>query len=386
MQKFIPFAQPLFGREEISEIGKALESGWVTLGPRTKQFEEEFANYVDSKYAIALSSCTAGLLLALLAGDIGKGDEVITTILTFAATANPIVQVGAKPVFIDIDPQTLNIDIEKIEQNITNKTKALMIMHYGGQAVEMDKIKKLAKKYKLLIIEDAATAVGTEFKGKRVGSIGDMTVFSFHAIKNMSTGDGGMLTTNSKKFADKVSLLRLHGMSKDAWKRHSASGSWRYDVSTPGYKYNMTDIQAAIGIHQLRKLDKFIKIRQSYAKVYDNIFSKIDEIQIPHLIENSRHARNLYTIQIDFSNLKIKRDEFIEELKKMNIGANVYYMPLFELSFYRKKFNLKEKSFPEAYEAFRKMVTLPLYPKLSKQEINYIASSVKDLIIKNRKK
>lgn len=386
MQKFIPFAQPLFGREEISEIGKALESGWVTLGPRTKQFEEEFANYVDSKYAIALSSCTAGLLLALLAGDIGKGDEVITTILTFAATANPIVQVGAKPVFIDIDPQTLNIDIEKIEQNITNKTKALMIMHYGGQAVEMDKIKKLAKKYKLLIIEDAATAVGTEFKGKRVGSIGDMTVFSFHAIKNMSTGDGGMLTTNSKKFADKVSLLRLHGMSKDAWKRHSASGSWRYDVSTPGYKYNMTDIQAAIGIHQLRKLDKFIKIRQSYAKVYDNIFSKIDEIQIPHLIENSRHARNLYTIQIDFSNLKIQRDEFIEELKKMNIGANVYYMPLFELSFYRKKFNLKEKSFPEAYEAFRKMVTLPLYPKLSKQEINYIASSVKDLIIKNRKK
>jgi dTDP-4-amino-4,6-dideoxygalactose transaminase len=216
MDKFIPFAQPLFGKEEKDEVLDALDSGWVTLGPRTHQFEEDFAKYVGSKYAVAMSSCTAGLFLSLLASGISKGDEVITTILTFAATANPIVQLGGVPIFVDVMEDSLNIDVSKIEEKITKKTKALMIMHYGGQAVDMAKVKSLAKKYKLLIIEDAATAVGTEYKGTRIGNIGDATVFSFHAIKNMSTGDGGMVTTNNKNLYDKLCLLRLHGMSKDA--------------------------------------------------------------------------------------------------------------------------------------------------------------------------
>lgn len=385
MEKFIPFAQPLFGKEEKDEIINALDSGWVTLGPRVKQFEKDFADYVGSKYAVALSSCTAGLFLALKSLKIGKGDEVITTILTFAATANPIIQVGAKPVFVDIEKDTLNIDVNKIEEKITNNTRALMIMHYGGQACNMQSIKKLAKKYNLLIIEDAATAVGTDYKGKRIGSIGDVTVFSFHAIKNMSTGDGGMLTTNSKKIADSVMLFRLHGMSKDAWKRHSASGSWKYDVVLPGYKYNMTDIQAAIGIHQLKKLDHFIKVRQDYSAIYDKKFSEIDEVEIPLNNLHSRHARNLYTVQIDFSKLKTNRDQFIEELKKRKIGANVYYMPLYELSYYSTSFKLEASQFPIAESAFRKMVTLPIYPKMSRQEVKYVADIVREIIDKNRK-
>jgi dTDP-4-amino-4,6-dideoxygalactose transaminase len=380
MDKFIPFAQPLFGKEEKDEVLDALDSGWVTLGPRTHQFEEDFAKYVGSKYAVAMSSCTAGLFLSLLASGISKGDEVITTILTFAATANPIVQLGGVPIFVDVMEDSLNIDVSKIEEKITKKTKALMIMHYGGQAVDMAKVKSLAKKYKLLIIEDAATAVGTEYKGTRIGNIGDATVFSFHAIKNMSTGDGGMVTTNNKNLYDKLCLLRLHGMSKDAWKRHSAVGSWRYDVSLPGYKFNMTDIQAALGIQQLKKLDKFIAVRQKYASIYDEKFSKIAEIRIPHNDTSNRHARNLYTVQIDISKLTITRDQIVEEMKKRNIGANVYYMPLYELSFYKKDLKVKPSDFPVAQKVFKKMLTLPLYPKMTIEEVNYVADTLIEIV------
>jgi dTDP-4-amino-4,6-dideoxygalactose transaminase len=380
MDKFIPFAQPLFGKEEKDEVLDALDSGWVTLGPRTHQFEEDFAKYVGSKYAVAMSSCTAGLFLSLLASGISKGDEVITTILTFAATANPIVQLGGVPIFVDVMEDSLNIDVSKIEEKITKKTKALMIMHYGGQAVDMAKVKSLAKKYKLLIIEDAATAVGTEYKGTRIGNIGDATVFSFHAIKNMSTGDGGMVTTNNKNLYDKLCLLRLHGMSKDAWKRHSAVGSWRYDVSLPGYKFNMTDIQAALGIQQLKKLDKFIAVRQKYASIYDEKFSKIAEIRVPHNDTSNRHARNLYTVQIDISKLTITRDQIVEEMKKRNIGANVYYMPLYELSFYKKDLKVKPSDFPVAQKVFKKMLTLPLYPKMTIEEVNYVADTLIEIV------
>jgi len=253
-------------------------------------------------------------------------------------------------------------------------------MHDGGQAVDMAKVKSLAEKYKLLIIEDAATAVGTEYKGTRIGNIGDATVFSFHAIKNMSTGDGGMVTTNNKNLYDKLCLLRLHGMSKDAWKRHSAVGSWRYDVSLPGYKFNMTDIQAALGIQQLKKLDKFIAVRQKYASIYDEKFSKIAEIRVPHNDTSNRHARNLYTVQIDISKLTITRDQIVEEMKKRNIGANVYYMPLYELSFYKKDLKVKPSDFPVAQKVFKKMLTLPLYPKMTIEEVNYVADTLIEIV------
>jgi dTDP-4-amino-4,6-dideoxygalactose transaminase len=385
MRSFIHLAQPLFGEEEKKEVLAALDSGWVTLGPRTKQFEEDFAKYVGAKYAVAVSSCTAGLYLALLAAGIGEGDEVITTVLTFAATANTIIHTGARPVFIDVDPKTLNIDPALIEKKITKKTKALMIMHYGGQSCDMTAIKKIALKHKLLIIEDAATAVGTEWKGKKIGCIGDLTVFSFHAIKNMSTGDGGMVTTNSRKLADEMTILRLHGMSKDAWKRHTATGNWRYDVVAPGYKFNMTDIQAAIGIHQLKKLDKFIKIRQKYAKMYDRGFAKTPEITVPFVDERGRHARNLYTVFVDTSNLKIDRDQLVQELKKEQVGANVYYMPLFELSFFRDSLKLNPKEYPVSAEVFPQMLTLPIYPKMTEEDVKYVIQTLNSIIEKNRK-
>ncbi len=385
MKQYIHFAQPLFGKEEKKEILDALDSGWVTLGPRTKQFEENFAQYVGSKYAIGVSSCTAALHLSLIVSGIKQGDEVITAPFTFAATANVIIHVGATPVFVDIDPKTFQIDVSKIEQKITKKTKAIIPVHYGGQPVEMDKILELAKKYKLIVIEDAAHAVGTQYKGRRIGNIGDLTCFSFHPIKNISTGDGGMITTNNKAYAEELGRLRLHGMSKDAWKRHSALGSWQYDVSVPGFKYNMTDIQASLGIHQLKKLDSFIQKREEYAKLYDEALNKIPEITIPFVMENIRHARNLYTILIDTEKLKISRNELVELLKKANIGVSVYFIPLHLFTLYKSRFGYKEGDFPITEAVYEKIISLPLYPKMTKTQIIYVIKTLSSLIPKNKK-
>lgn len=385
MSKFIHFAQPLFGKEEKKEILDALDSGWVTLGPRTREFEENFARYTGAKYAIGVTSCTAALHLSLIAAGVGPGDEVITTIFTFAATVNTIIQVGAKPVLVDIDEKTLNINPGKIEEKITKKTKAIMPMHYGGQSCDMDIIMKIARKYKLIVIEDAATAIGTEFKEKKVGNIGDLTCFSFHPIKNISTGDGGMITTNNKKFYERLIPLRLHGMNKDAWKRHTASGSWKYDILEPGYKYNMSDIQAALGIWQLKKLNNFIKIRERYAKIYDKELGKIDVVTLPYVSPKGKHARNLYTIRIDAGGLTIDRDRIVDILKEKNIGVSVYYIPLYDFSYYKKQLNLNEKDFPIASKVYSNMMSLPLYPKMSKDEVLYVCNTLESIISSHRK-
>lgn len=384
MKHYIHFAQPLFGREEKKEVLDALDSGWVTLGPRTKQFEENFANYIGAKYAIAVSSCTAALHLSLIIASIKPGDEVITTPFTFAATLNTILHAGATPIFVDIEPKTFLIDVSKIEAKITKKTKAIIPVHYAGQPVDMNQIAKLAKKYNLIIIEDAAHALGTEYKGRKVGSFGNLTCFSFHPIKNISTGDGGMITTNNKAYAKRLKVLRLHGMSKDAWKRHDSTGSWKYDIEEAGYKYNMTDIQAALGIHQLKKLDSFIKKREEYAQIYDKALSKIPEITIPYVLDNIRHARNLYTIMIGTKNLKIDRDELVELLKQANIGVSVYFVPLHLLSLYKRKYNFKKGDFPIAETIYEKIISLPLYPKMKKKEVIYVIETLRSLIENNR--
>jgi len=385
MRKFIHLAQPSFDKNEEKEVIETLRSGWVTLGPRTKEFEEKFAKYVGSKYAVGVTSCTAALHISLIAAGIGEGDEVITTIFTFAATSNVIIQVGAKPIFVDIDPKTFNIDPRKIEEKITSKTKAIMPMHYGGQPVDMDEIQKIAKKYNLVIIDDAATAIGAEYKRKKIGNIGDLSCFSFHPIKNMSTGDGGMITTNNKEYADMLNLLRLHGMSKEAWKRHTAEGSWKYDILVPGFKYNMTDIQAALGLHQLKKLDNFIKIRQKYASIYDKAFSKIEEIVIPYVSPDVLHARNLYTILIKTEKLKITRDELVDKLKSFQIGSSVYYIPLYEFSYYKNKYQLNSKDFPIADDIYKHMISIPMYPAMTKEDVEYVIETISNLIIENRK-
>lgn len=385
MRKFIHIGQPLFGKEEKKEIIDALDSGWVTLGPRTKQFEDDFAKYVGSKYAVAVSSCTAGLHLSLLAAGIGPGDEVITTPFTFVATVNPIVQVGAKPIFIDIDPETFNIDVSKIEEKITKKTKAIIPVHYAGQPVDLDKITALAKKYKIIIIEDGAHAAGALYKKKRIGSIGNMTSFSFHPLKNMTTGDGGMITTNSEAYASKLQLLRLHGMSRDAWKRHTATGSWRYDVEFPGFKYNMTDLAASLGIHQLKKLGFFIKTRQEYAKVYDKILSNVPEITIPSSVKNQKHIYTLYTIKINTGDLTLTRDDIVEKLKEAQIGANIQFIPLHYFTYYKNNFKYKKGDFPNAENVFEHIISLPLYPKMRLTDIKYVGKTLVKIIEQNRK-
>lgn len=385
MKKYIHFAQPLFGSEEKKEVIKAMDSGWVTLGPGTREFEEQFAKYTGAKYAVGLSSCTAALHLALIAAGVGKGDEVITTIFTFAASINPVLILGAKPVLVDIDEKTMNIDENLIEAKITKKTKVIMPMHYGGYPCNMDAIRKIAKKHKLIIVEDAATAIGTSFKSKKVGNIGDMTCFSFHPIKNMSTGDGGMVTTNNKAFADRIMLLRLHGMSKEAWKRHTAAGSWKYDIVEPGFKYNMTDIQAALGRVQLKRLDGFIKVRKQYAKIFDRELSKIPEITVPIHSESSGTAYNLYTIRIDTSHLSVTRDEIVELLKQEQIGVSVYYIPLYEFSYFQKHLKLKSSDYPHASAVYQTMMSLPLYPKMTIKDVDRVIHTLSDIIKKHRK-
>lgn len=386
MRKFIPFAQPLFGKEEKSEVAKALDSGWVTLGPRTKQFEEEFAIYTGAKYAIALTSCTAALHLSLIALGIKKGDEVITSSFTFVCAANVIVNVGATPVFADIDNKTWNLDPKEIEKKITQRTKAIIVVHYGGHPADMDEIEGIAKKHKIPVIEDCAHAIGALYKGKKIGTSNNINCFSFHAIKNMSTGDGGMITVNDEKLAQTFGTLRLHGMSKDAWKRHSSAGSWKYDIILPGLKYNMSDIAAAIGIHQLHKLDKFNAIRKAYTKLYNNGFKKIAEITIPFVSKDIVHAHNLYSVIIDWSKLNITRDQMIEELKKYQIGANAYFMASHLFSFYKENYGHTEGELPVTEFVSNNLISLPLYPKMKKSDVLYIIKIVKELITSSQKK
>lgn len=260
-----------------------------------------------------------------------------------------------------------------------------MPMHYGGYPCNMNAIRKIAKKHKLIIIEDAATAIGASYKGKKIGNIGDMTCFSFHPIKNMSTGDGGMVTTNNKAYAERLMLLRLHGMSKEAWKRHTAAGSWKYDIVEPGFKYNMTDIQAALGRVQLKRLDGFIKTRKQYARIFDRELAKIPEITIPIHSENSGTAYNLYTIRINTTNLNVSRDEIVELLKQEQIGVSVYYIPLYEFSYFQKNLKLKKKDFPNAEKVYQSMMSLPLYPKMNLKDVNRVINTLSDIIKKHRK-
>lgn len=385
LKKFIPFALPLTGSAEKKEVCLAIDSGWITLGPRTKQFEEDFAKYINVPHAVALTSCTAAIQLALIVAGVGPGDEVITTSFTFAATSNAIVHVGARPVLVDVLPDSYNIDPSKIEAKITKKTKAIIIVHYGGYPADLTAIMAIAKKHKLEVIEDAAHAVGTKYKGKMIGSHGNLVCFSFHPIKNITTGDGGMITTPNAQYAQRLSQLRLHGMSKDAWKRHSAAGSWRYDILEHGFKYNMTDVAAAMGIHQLRRLEGFIQTRQKYAEYYQKSLSKIPEITVPPMGgKDIRHAWNLYTIKVNTGKLNINRDEIVEELKLRGVGSSVYFISLSHLTAF-KKLGYKQGDFPVCDDLSDCIVSLPIYPKMRFADVKYVTKTLESIIEEHRK-
>ena len=378
--EFLPFHQPSIDGEEIQEVVDTLKSGWITTGPKTKLFEKKFQEYIRCKYAIAVSSCTAGLHLALVAAGVGQGDEVITTPYTFATTGEVIIQIGAKPVFVDIEEDGFNIDVTKIPEAITPETKAIIPVHFAGEPCDMDEIMKIAQENNLFVIEDAAHAVGAEYKGKKIGNIGDVTVFSFYATKNLTTGEGGMVTTNNDELAEKIRLLSLHGISKDAWKRYTAEGSWYYEILYAGYKYNMTDIQASLGIHQLNKLEKFLSIRQKYAQRYSSAFADISEIKTPPVNHHVRHAWHLYVIRLNSASLSIDRKQFIEALKAENIGSSVHFIPLHLHPYYRNRYAYKLGDYPNAEDTYSRVISLPLFPKMTIADVEDVIKAVKKTV------
>lgn len=383
---FLVFGKPYIGKEEIKEVVDTLKSGWWGTGPKTELFENKFKQYVHSQEAIAVNSATAGLQLALKVLGVGPGDEVITTPLTFCSTANVIIHCGAKPVFADVDINDWNIDPKAIEKKITKKTKVILPVHLYGRPCKMDRILALAKKYKLYIVEDAAHAVEAKFKGMKIGNIGDITVFSFYVTKNLATGEGGMITTNNQKLADDMRILRLHGLSHDAYKRYSVKVFRHYQALVPGFKYNMTDIQASLGLHQLGRIEKNARLRKLYWQMYQSAFKDMPELITPTPEEpDTYHARHLYAILVKPEMLKITRDQFINQLLKLNIGSGVHFYPVHLHPYYQQTFGFKKGDYPHAEFVGDRTISLPLGANLTVNDVKYITEAVKGIVAKYRK-
>ncbi|HEY3309475.1 MAG TPA: DegT/DnrJ/EryC1/StrS aminotransferase family protein [Desulfuromonadaceae bacterium] len=382
---FLPFSTPTIDDEEINEVVDSLKSGWITTGPKVKRFEEAFKAYVGAPYAIPLTSATAGLHLTLLALKISAGDEIITTPMTFASTVSMIILCGGTPVLADIEPGTLNIDVSKIREKITPRTRAVIPVHFAGQSCDMDPIFDLAKEFNLTVIEDAAHAVGTEYKGEKIGSLDSISIFSFHPNKNITTGEGGMVCTKDENLAEEISLMKFHGMSREAWKRFSASGTPNYDILLPGFKYNMMDIQAALGIHQLPKLDRFIEQRTVIAEFYNREMADIAELALPaYAPYNQRHAWHLYTPLVRIEQLSINRDVFMEELKKLNIGSSLHYKAIHHHAWYREHMSIADTELPVASYASERILSLPLFPRMTLEDARDVVEAVKQVIASNK--
>lgn len=380
LKKFIPYGLHDIGPREIRRVVSTLRTDLITTGPRVAEFEEKFSKFIGCKHAVALNSCTAALHVSLAAAGIGPGDEVITCPLTFVGAVNAIEYVGAKPVMADVRKDTYTIDPEKIERKITPKTKAIMPMHYAGQPADMDRISAIAKKNKLIVIEDAAHAVSAKYKGKNVGTMSLATCFSFHPVKNMTTCEGGMITTASEKFAQRAKRLRLFGISKDFWKRFSSGGSWYYEMTELGFKYNMTDLQASLGIVQLERLKEFQKKREEYARIYTKAFEDVPEIVTPHVEANVKHAWHIYTILVRPELLKIDRNKFIDALKAENVGTSVHYIPVHYHPYYARKYGFKKGDFPNAEYVYERTITLPLFPKMTEADVRRVIFAVKKIV------
>src|SRR5438093_3145933 len=384
-ESYLPFHLPDIGDEEISSVVQTLRSGWLTTGPRVKQFESDFGQYVGASYAVAVNSGTAALHLALEAVGIQQGDEVIVPTMTFAATAEVVQYFRGRPVLIDCQPDTLNLDPTQIEKLITPKTKAIMPVHFAGQPCEMDRILDVARRYDLKVIEDAAHALPARYRGQIVGTIADITCFSFYATKTITTGEGGMITTNNPQWADRMRMMSLHGISKDAWERYTAEGSWYYEILAPGYKYNLTDLAAAIGIQQLKKCDQFWQARQRIAALYTEGFQDMPEITTPALAREGQHAWHLYILQLNLERLRISRNEFVELLKQYQIGTSVHFIPLHLHPYYRETFGYRPQDLPQASAAFDRIVSLPLYPKMTEAQVLQVISAVRDIVRQHRR-
>lgn len=378
---YLPYAQQWVDEEDIGEVVKVLKSDFLTTGPKIEEFEKRFADYVGAKYAVSISNGTAALHAACFAAGINEGDEVITSPITFAASANCVLYQGGKPVFADINPKSYNIDIEAIERKITKKTKAIIPVDFTGQAVDIDGINEIAKKYGLVVIEDAAHSLGAEYKGKKIGSLVDMTTFSFHPVKHITTGEGSMITTNDEKLYNKLKLFRTHGITRDKEMLHNKEeGPWFYEQLELGYNYRMTDIQAALGISQLNKINGFLKRRREIAKKYDEYLKNIDGIILPYQESFSKSAWHLYVIQLELEKFKVGRKEIFEALQAENIGVNVHYIPVYYHPYY-KRLGYEKGLCPNAEKLYERIITLPLYPKMKDKDIEDVVNAL-DKVLK----
>lgn len=378
-KEFLLFSSPALGQEEIDEVVDTLRSQWITTGPKTQRFATEFCRYVQAPAALPLNSCTAGLHVALATAGIGIGHEVITTPMTFAASVNVIEHVGAKPVLVDVDPDTLNIDPARIRKAINSATKAILVVHYAGHPVEMDEIMAIACEHHLQVIEDAAHALPARFRGRFVGSFGNPTAFSFYATKNLTTAEGGMLS-GTPEFVERARVFSLHGMSRDAWQRYGKDGSWYYEIVAPGFKYNMTDIQAAMGLAQLRKLSSFQVRRRQIAKLYNDAFSGTRALQLPAERAHVEHAWHLYVLRLNKEALTIGRDRFIDELRQRNIGSSVHFIPIHLHPYYRDKYGYRADDFAVAHGNYQRLLSLPLHPKLTDRDVSDVIEAVLDIV------
>lgn len=375
-EQFLPFAKPDIGEEEIELVSEVIASGWLTTGPKTVQFENEFARYVGAKHAVSVNSATAAMHLALEAAGLKSGDEVITTTYTFAATAEVVRYFDAKPVLVDIRPDTLNIDVHQIASAITERTKAIMPVHVAGQAADLDPIHTLARQHNLTVIEDAAHALPTYYKGNMIGTLSDFTAFSFYATKTLATGEGGMITTDNDEWADRCRVMRLHGISKDAWKRYTAEGSWYYEIVAPGFKYNLTDVASALGLVQLSKVEKMNERRHEIARRYDEAFSQHPALEPPTQSPDSTHAYHLYILRLNLKQLSINRSAFIKALRDANIGVSVHWIPLHMHPYYRQTYGYKPEDYPVAYAEYQRVISLPIYSVMSDQDVDDVINAV----------
>lgn len=382
-ETFLSFSPPAISEQEIDAVVDTLRSSWITTGPKTKAFEGEFASYIGSPDALAVNSCTGAMHIALAALGIGPGDEVITTPMTFAATVNVIEHEGATPVLVDVEPDTLNVNPERVAAAITPKTRAIMPVHYGGHPADMNPLLELAKQHNLRILEDAAHALPAQYGGQIIGTIGDLTAFSFYATKNLTTAEGGMLT-GASDLVDQARIWSLHGMSRDAWKRYEKNGSWYYEIVAPGFKYNMTDIQAAIGLVQLERLGKMQQRRYEIVRQYNAAFGDMDELETPTERSNVQSAWHLYVLRLNLDKLTIDRNQFIEAMCEHNIGTSVHFIPIHLHPFYRDKYGWLPESFPIAYREYQRLVSLPLHPGLADEDIADVIAAVQDTVKHNR--
>lgn len=377
-ETFLVFGKPCLGPAEEQEVLDTLRSGWIGTGPKALRFERMFAEYVDAKHALAVNSCTAALHLALMASDIGPGDEVITTPLTFAATTNVIIHAGARPVFADIDPHTLNIAPVNIERAITERTRAIIVVHFGGLPCPMAEIMALARERGLVLIEDAAHAVGARYEGRMIGGLGNLACFSFYANKNLTTAEGGMVTTDDENVAERIAVLRLHGLSRHAWQRYTTRRLMLSDALYPGYKYNMPDLLASLGIHQLQRLEEGLQVRERYARMYDAAFSELPGVRLqPRPSDGrNRHALHLYVLVLDLEQFRVSRNQIIDALLAENIGAALHYRALHMHPYYRNTFGYRPDDFPVAALVGESILSLPLTPCMSEQDVHDVIEAV----------